>query len=753
MVTPDKHEWMHINNDVFRVSEYPNYNPVTERFRRVSWYKGQKRKCIEGAWSSGKWIPGPLYYYINFHHIKHEDESSVSETITLPWLRDIDWELFLVYEEARGFSGFSEDAEYTCDRNYGPEKELALRLGRITEEQLKTRIYVPAREYLRMWHGASKGKPLYKNQAQHVLSIQARGGGKSYASSAIVAHNFLFDGATDYDEYLRRKADGNPYTSDSIVGAIDTKYTLPVFSKIEIGLDYLPGKTHFAGREYASPFMVSHHGSLAPNREWSSKNGSLLRHRTFRDNPLAANGTRANLVFLDEVGFMGNIKEAWGAIEALQASKQFRRLVIWALGTGGYVSGKAQLWAENMFRNPKANNCLEFPDIYDLTNKPIGYFVPYELTLNEFKEGKNKITNLEKSRLFIEETRNAAKEDPNPTTYITTVINGPQKPSEAFLVVEGGYFPAFQLKDRYQYLMQNQHILDHTFKGTILFDDAGLPQFHLNTNLKPIRSFPLTDEAKEGALEIFQKPQREFSTGQVAQNRYIIGCDTVDKARSTTDSLFCIIVFDRWSRKIVAEYTGRTDNPNDAYARVLKLALYYNAKVMYEQALTGLYTYMDHQKRLSLLADTPSALRNRKTYKPGTNTSKGVPPSESTNRQGREFILTWLKEKLDLTNLDYTPIQTIESPAILRELINWNPQAGNYDRVSALIMVMWYDNTLYRETAEQAAEHKSRALHPYYKKMKLVKKDLGDAGIKAQDPRIKEIITLAERAEKMNKKS
>jgi len=66
---------------------------------------------------------------------------------------------------------------------------------------------------------------------------------------------------------------------------------------------------------------------------------------------------------------------------------------------------------------------------------------------------------------------------------------------------------------------------------------------------------------------------------------------------------------------------------------------------------------------------------------------------------------------------------------------------------------MWYDNTLYRETAEQAAEHKSRALHPYYKKMKLVKKDLGDAGIKAQDPRIKEIITLAERAEKMNKKS
>lgn len=109
-------------------------------------------------------MPGPLYYYVNFHNILFEDDSSVAQASGLPWLRDLDWEMFYIYEECRGFSGFSEDTKYTCDRRYGPEKDLAILLGRITKEEIKKKIYVSARDYLRKTHNKSLGNRYIKTK-------------------------------------------------------------------------------------------------------------------------------------------------------------------------------------------------------------------------------------------------------------------------------------------------------------------------------------------------------------------------------------------------------------------------------------------------------------------------------------------------------------------------------------------------------------------------------------------------------------
>ena len=196
---------MIVNNSSFILEEVPNFHPLTQYYERLEFWKEQKRRCIEGYWHSGKWMSGPLYYYVNFNKILFEDDSSVAQSTGLPWLRDIDWELFLYYEECRGFSGFADDTEFTCDRRYGPEKELAIQLGRITIAEAASKTYVEARDYLRKNHGKSLGKPLYKNSAKHFISIQSRGGGKSYSSSGMCCHNFLFDGATDSDDYLARK--------------------------------------------------------------------------------------------------------------------------------------------------------------------------------------------------------------------------------------------------------------------------------------------------------------------------------------------------------------------------------------------------------------------------------------------------------------------------------------------------------------------------------------------------------------------
>jgi hypothetical protein len=714
---------MIIENSNFRLKDIPNFHPELEYYERVSFWKEEKRKCIEGYWSSGKWMPGPLYYYINFHNIQFEDESSVAQAFGLPFLRDIDWELFLLYEECRGFSGFTNDKHRTCDRRYGPEKELSIKLKRITEAEANTMEYVPAREYLRKHHGKDLGKPLYKNSAKHFMSIQARGSGKSYSTSAIVAHNFLFDGATDYDDYLDRRKLKQYTSSESIIGAIDTKYTEPLVAKVKTAFELLPGAFQMGDLEYPAPMAVGYFGSLQPNKYiTATQSKSKLYHRTFKDNPLAANGTRANLVALDEVGFMYNIKESWGAIEAIQASKAKKNLVIWALGTGGLVSGRAALYAESIFRNPNDYNCVEFEDIFEHRGK-IGYFVPYSKTMNEFKDKPNFNTNDELARIFIENKRQIAKKSPDPTVYQTEIINGPMVPSEAFLVLEGAFFPTLQLKEQLAEVEGGKFrkYMEASFKGHISFNEKNEPEFYTEQDAQPVRKFPLNrNDDKKGCIELWVKPQKN-PEGVIPRGTYIAGIDVVDKDKSSTDSLPSIFVMNRYTRQIVAEYTGRTSEAKDFYEVCRKLLLYYNAIGMYEKNLIGLYNHFDQHKCTYLLADTPYQLRSSDTYKAGTNTSKGINASSVVNSEARNMIKSWLQERISQTS-ETRVYETIYSPAALTELIMWNPQ-GNFDRVSALGMLMWLDSTMFKEINQRVAEVKTFLDNDYFGKMGVLKKN------------------------------
>lgn len=668
-----------INNSNFLLKDVPNYHPLFDSYERKIFWKQERRKCIEGDWSLGKWCPGPLYYYVNFHHIKMQTGKSASQGVSLPSFRDLEWELFYYYEECRGFSGFSGDKEHTCDRKYGPESQTALALERITQKEIDSKKYIPAREYLRKIHHTSLGKPLYKNEAKHFMSIQSRGSGKTYSSSAIGSHNFLFGGATDYDVYLEMKKLKKPLASDTILGAIDTKYSEALVKNVKLAFEYFAGSFDLEDAKYPSPLLPIFTGSLASNKEYRTAAGSYLRHRTFKDNPTAGNGTRANIAILDEVGFMYNLQESWGALEAIQASELTKNLVIWALGTGGLVSGKAALYAEAIFRNPTAYNCIAFDDEFENRGE-IGCFVPYWKTMNEFKKGPNLISDEPLARKAIELRRSIAKKGNDPRAYQTEIINGPIVPSEAFLVLEGSYFPILLLKEQLAEVEGGlcAKYLEGSFKGVLRFDKENQVEFETIQDLQPIRDFPLDrNNTKSGCVEIWVKPQKN-DAGVVPYGIYIAGMDVVDKAKSTTDSLPSIFVMNRFTRQIVAEYTGRTDDPNDFYEQCRKLLLYYNATGMYEQNLPGLFTYFERHRCTYLLADTPPQLRNADTFKEGSNTSKGINAATKVNSTARDFIKSWLLEHIS-ENSETRVYQTLYSPALIKELIMWNPD-GNFDR-------------------------------------------------------------------------
>jgi hypothetical protein len=686
-----------INNSNFLLEEIPKFHAISQQYDRMAFWKEQKRRCIEGYWFGGKWMPGTLYYYCNFHTIRFEEEGSASRRIGRPWLRDIEWEKAYVYEEAMGFSGFSNDLYNTCDRKYGPEKEISLKFGWINEEDLKLRNYIPAREYLRKIQPGHMGKPIYRNQAKNVIDLEARGGGKSFWSAALILHNFLFDGSYDYDLYLENKKNETPSTSDTVVGAIESKYSDDLLKKVKIAIEHLPDKQIINSELYPSPLWVNFTGSLSSGKTLTSNVGSVINHRTFSEDPLAANGTRPNRAFLEEVGFLSNIVEVWGALESTQASSDYKNLVIYGLGTGGLSTHGAVTHTKEIFYNPEEFNCLSFDDTWENKGK-IGFFLPGAYTINKFKKGPDKITDEINANLYIEQEIDKAKKSGNRRRYMAEIINKPQKPSDIFLTVEGNFFPIDDIREHLASIENNKRILDASWKVEFYIKEGKVDWSISNKSV--LREFPhRRGDILDTAVEIWELPKLD-STGKAPFGRYLASLDPVDNdgGDDVDHSLMSGFVLDSWTDRIVAEYTGRTKIAEEFYEQWRRVIIYYNAICNYERNLKGFYGHMRKSTSIHYLADQPEILSEKGLAKPaGTtgNQTKGVHCTIPIINWGLELLLSYISAKayeqgsvLEEDEAIYIKnLSTIRSTALLQEMLAYNSEI-NVDRISSLILLM-----------------------------------------------------------------
>jgi hypothetical protein len=139
---------------------------------------------------------------------------------------------------------------------------------------------------------------------------------------------------------------------------------------------------------------------------------------------------------------------------------------------------------------------------------------------------------------------------------------------------------------------------------------------------------------------------------------------------------------------------------NDFYEIIRLLAIYYNAKGMYEQNLKGIFGYFSTMNCTHLLADTPDYLKDKQliTSIGYGNKSKGIRATVPIIKYGFRLIRDWLLkpvtiiqkgengEEIEITT---TNLHFIRNRALLKELILWNPYE-NYDRIMALVQLMLY---------------------------------------------------------------
>ena len=320
------------------------------------------------------------------------------------------------------------------------------------------------------------------------------------------------------------------------------------------------------------------------------------------------------------------------------------------------------------------------------------------------------------------ERKKVADASNDPKALTQKRAESPITPQEAVMRTEGTIFPIADLKDYLGDIMpQLSTFIASHYIGDLVFTPEGLVDFKPNADLHIIREYPLKDNLnKIGGYELFELPKRG-NGGVIPKYRYIAGIDPYDDDHSTTTSLGSMFVFDLFTDRIVAEYTGRPLLANVFYENCYRLLKFYNAVALYECDKKGLFTYFSNKNILHYLADAPQILKDMDIVKATNlfgNKAKGFNSGKIVNAWGRRLQADWMLTQAYGEPEGILNLHKIRSIGYIKEAIAWNPD-GNFDRISAMTPVMilreeYYKYILQAQENSNAKQVKSLANDSFF---------------------------------------
>lgn len=624
----------------------PNPSPNSPYMK---FWREETRRSIHGLHTGSDYIPGYFYFYLNYSPIM------IAEAV--------------------------ED-ETEEERKAKLEDDFAMDLVRADRIQDFPAVWDGDYDYFHYLEEAEA-------RGEWAAVLKTRGRGYSFKGASMLNRNYhLIPRSVSYaiaseKEYLIR--DG-------------------ILSKAWANMSFLDQHTPWKKLRQVKKDMMHRRASYIANGIEKGYMSEIIGI-TMKDEPEKARGKRGKLILWEEAGKFSNLLKAWQI--AKSSMKQGRNVygLMAAFGTGGTEGAEFES-LEKLFYKPKAYNIYAISNRWDADRAGTlsGYYHGEQTNREGFMD-KNGNSDEEAAANQVRKERKIMEDEGiGRTEMLQEIAENSLSPAEAVLRTTGVYFPIADLKTHLATIeSQPRKYIYSNYTGYLTFDvETDIIKWNNDDTYKPIRDFPLP-KLEPGCIEIYEMPQLN-SNRVIEFGRYIAGCDPIDRQKTTyTESLGSMYVFDRWTRRIVAEYTGRPENPKTFYENCRRLAMFYNCTILYENNLTGMFTYFEQKKSLHLLADTPANIRDNNNFTEGTNTSKGVPGSTNLNMKAREYSKSWLLDNIPGGNI--LCLQTIRSVALLKELIAWSHD-GNFDRVSSLGMTLFYDNCLYREDSEEQGMNK-----------------------------------------------
>lgn len=737
-----------------RMAKYRSYWETHER-RSVEGFWGlDQQSSDKNTYEKDKpggyrWMTGAHYWYTNFCFISHEDESEDSSVVPIaiqPDLRDIDWYIFYIYEIAQGFSGFADDPTFTCNRlvkkyndhnqsidKFTPiEKKKWKRIqSRITKPDGSYKVYIDALDYLKSTFTRPLGLAIYDNFMRNVVELSSRGVGKSYRLVGMISQKFNFKGAKSWKKYLQPNPTSNVKGINKgqniCVGSALSSKSGELLEKFKFSQDLLadnfgayqddnlgifyPGYFH---KQTQGSLMVGngnntyrHRFKIKKGNTWLTKGSNTkIIHQSYENNPEAFVGLRSVFMVEDEFGLNDKATKTAKADETVMYMNS-KIGISWKTGTGGNILKIQEPKA--IFYNPEAYGYLGFENNWERGKKRIGVFIPAYYQNSDFRDpqGNQDIHEAYKQEMHERLIRSGPETSAALDGWITA---RPLVPSEMFLAPELDIFPGFALRE-HRADVENRDIL-HTVAriGTLAYvdekeDKVKFIEEHKPTSL-PITTFSLKpyNGNLAGRCIQYEGPVDNIPTPTFERSLYKVVYDPYAND-GEGPSLGSILVYKglaggNWNQGIqnnfVFTYHGRPNKVHDMHDMAIKIAEYYNAKILVENNISDFIRYCKMKQKVHLLQITPYKAISKFLAAPSRKFEFGVNMTKTLSEQAEQLIRQNLLEERGVdeeTNKKILNLHHIYDLKILDDLIHYDRKV-NTDSTSAYkLLALW----LYQE--------------------------------------------------------
>ena len=425
-------------------------------------------------------------------------------------------------------------------------------------------------------------------QRKYIAFMAGRGIGKSLITDSVMAWFYtMFDG----QEMIVSA------TSDPIVEEAWSKLT----DTIDLIEEEYPGFRQkritdstiklLAGEEYYDEFGDKR------------KRGSLneVRRIVYGDNPNVTRGRRPHCQHIEEFASFpahpskGSLKNCLGQSKgSWLVQGNIKKAFVVMTGTGGAVNNKD---AEDVFTNPDGFNILAIEE----WGKKTGIFIPTYLKLGGTWEREG-TPNIELAMSMVVESRKLLENDP--VAYSQELQEFPITLEEVFITKGVNNFN----QDKIAEMIAKVKML-HKKPWKVGRLDYIMDADGSITGVKFV-------ETAAGKIIIIEEPDKE-TDGTIFNNLYVGGVDSIDQGKDDSlvdgSRLACTIkkrmtnnMFSKTSNIYVAFYNERSNNVLWDYENVLKLSMYYNAKMNVEYTKINIVSFFRQKKQLWRLLKRPS---------------------------------------------------------------------------------------------------------------------------------------------------
>ena len=494
-----------------------------------------------------------------------------------------------------------------------------------------------------------------KEENKGMIVIKARDKGFSYMNSGILAHEFTFFPHSEVGI-----AAGLQVTADAF------------FDKVKKGVNNIHPNFRHSWLKDTDTMLKAGYKKKNKDGKWETGGYQSVIHCRTMDNPEVYKGERLSVMVFEEAGEFKSLMNAYMSSKAcfMDGDLQFGVPIVG--GTGGDIEKASKDFMEMYYE----------ADAFNLIN----IFIPASKVYYGYFDVKTGQSDMEGAEEKIMEDRTKLQDAGKEKAYNLHIQNYPMTVEEAFLKTKSNFFDLSLINMQRSKILANVDFEYQLQTGFLDWNDEGGVDWFADAN---------------GPVKVLHHPMPEVSGLDIG------GIDSYDQDRAgRSESLGSAIIYRRFMDMdspgdcVVAEYTERPRTAEQFWDNCLKLAVYYNAKMLVEYTKIGILDYFRRNDGLKYLKEKPVT-----AHSPGTLTRNryGV----HMNKQVKALMINVIDDYIK------TNVEDVWFIEILNELADFGIR--NTDRAMAFGLCLLHNLDNFKRRIVKTEEKKKDIGFVYYK--------------------------------------